>query len=56
MKKQYTEKQIVEAIKYWKSVLKKIDESNKQLNEKEITDSEKLFFLGTTTRNFDVEK
>lgn len=28
MKKQYTKKQILEAVKYWQSVLKKIDESN----------------------------
>ena len=28
MKKQYTKKQIVESIKYWKNQLKKLDESN----------------------------
>ena len=55
MKKSYTKQQIVEAIKHWESVIKMIDESNQQLNEKKITDSNKLFFLGTTTRNFDVE-
>ena len=26
------------------------------MNEKKIIDNEKLFFLGTTTKNFDVEK
>ena len=55
MKKSYTKQQIVEAIKHWESVIKMIDESNQQLNEKKITDSNKLFFLGTTTKNFDVE-
>ena len=33
MKHHYTKQQIVEAIKHWKSVLKRIDESNSPLRD-----------------------
>ena len=53
MKKQYTKKQIVEAIKHWESVLKRMDESksplldacSKEFGEDVVFDSNKMLFV-----------
>ena len=53
MKKQYTKKQIVEAIKHWKSILRRMDESksplldacSKEFGEDVVFDSNKMLFV-----------